>query len=295
MKVHPEVAAALSAGRAVVALETTIVAHGFPPGDGIEVGRACEAAVREGGAVPATIGVIAGELRIGLEDGELELFTADARKVGARELGICVARRTVGATTVGGTLAACRAAGIKFMATGGLGGVHRGFANRPDISADLVELSRTPAVVVSSGVKSLLDVGATVELLETAGVPVLGFGTDDLPLFYQAHGGPPVSERVDEPAEAAAIAAAHWALGAATSVVIARPPVSEIEDMDELLGAALADAEAAGVTGQAVTPYVLAALHERSGGRTRVVNRELAIDNARLAGAVAAAFAANEA
>jgi pseudouridine-5'-phosphate glycosidase len=124
---------------------------------------------------------------------------------------------------------------------------------------------------------------------------VLGFGTDDLPLFYQAHGGPPVSERVDEPAEAAAIAAAHWALGAATSVVIARPPVSEIEDMDELLGAALADAEAAGVTGQAVTPYVLAALHERSGGRTRVVNRELAIDNARLAGAVAAAFAANEA
>lgn len=292
VKVHPEVAQALRAHRPVVALETTIVAHGFPPGEGAEVGRGCEAAVRESGAVPATVGMIDGALRIGLEDGELDRFTADARKVGPRELGICSARRGLGATTVGATLAACRAAGVRFMATGGLGGVHRGLATRPDISADLVELARTPALVVCSGVKSLLDVAATAELLETASVPVLGFRTDDLPLFYQAHGGPAVSERVEEAREAAQIAAAHWSLGAGSAVVLARPPASEVQDMDELIAAALADAEREDVSGQAVTPRVLQALHDRSGGRTQAVNRELAIDNARLAGEVAVAFAA---
>lgn len=291
VKVHPEVAQALHEHRPVVALETTIVAHGFPPGEGIEVGRSCEAAVREGGAVPATVGMIDGALRVGLEDDELERFTGAARKVGPRELGICGARRQVGATTVGGTLTACRAAGVRFMATGGLGGVHRGLAARPDISADLVELARTSALVVCSGVKSLLDVEATAELLETAGVPVLGFRTDDLPLFYRAHGGPVVTERIEEPDEAAHVAAAHWSLGAGSAVVLARPPATEVEDMDELVAAALADAEREGVTGQAVTPRVLQALHDRSSGRTRTVNRWLAIDNARLAGEVAAAFA----
>jgi pseudouridine-5'-phosphate glycosidase len=289
--VHPEVTQALHEHRPVVALETTIVAHGFPPGEGVEVGRSCEAAVRESGAVPATVGMIDGSLLVGLEDGELQRFTGSARKVGPRELGICSVRRQLGATTVGASLAACRAAGVRFMATGGLGGVHRGLATRPDISADLVELSRTPALVVCSGVKSLLDVEATAELLETAGVPVLGFRTDDLPLFYQAHGGPAVSERVEEAGEAAAVAAAHWALGAGSAVVLARPPVSEVEDMDELIAAALSDAERAGVSGQAVTPHVLQALHDRSGGRTQAVNRQLAVDNARLAGQAAAAFA----
>ncbi len=291
VRIHPEVAQALHEGRAVVALETTIVAHGFPAGEGIEVGQSCEAAVRESGAVPATVGMIDGELRIGLEEADLEHFTGEARKVGSRELGICSARREVGATTVGGTLTACRSAGVRVMATGGLGGVHRGMATRPDISADLVELARTAALVVCSGVKSLLDVDATTELLETAGVPVLGFRTDDLPLFYQAHGGPPVSERIEEAGEAAAIAAAHWALGLDSAVVLARPPVTEVHDMDELITGALQDAERAGVTGKAVTPFVLQALHDRSGGRTQVVNRQLAIDNARLAGQAAAAFA----
>jgi pseudouridine-5'-phosphate glycosidase len=290
--VHPEVARALRERGPVVALETTIVAHGFPPGEGIEVGRACEASVRESGAVPATVGMIDGELRIGLAGAELERFGPAARKVGPRELGIAAARREVGATTVGGTLTACRAAGVRFMATGGLGGVHRGLATRPDISADLVELARTPALVVCSGVKSLLDVDATAELLETASVPVLGFRTDDLPLFYQAHGGPAVSERVEAASEAAAIVAAHWALGLGSAVVLARPPATEVEDMDELITAALGDAERAGVSGKAVTPFVLQALHDRSGGRTQAVNRQLAIDNARLAGQVAVAFAA---
>jgi pseudouridine-5'-phosphate glycosidase len=292
--VHPEVAQALREGGPVVALETTIVAHGFPPGEGIEVGQACEAAVRESGALPATVGMLDGELRVGLERAELQRFGPAARKVGPRELGICSARRQVGATTVGGTLAACRAAGVRFMATGGLGGVHRGLATRPDISADLVELARTPALVVCSGVKSLLDVDATAELLETASVPVLGFRTDDLPLFYQAHGGPAVSERIEQPSEAAAIAAAHWSLGLGSSVVLARPPATEVEDMDELIAAALQDAEQAGVSGKAVTPFVLQALHDRSDGRTQAVNRQLAIDNARLAGQVAVAFAGRE-
>jgi len=262
----------------------------------VAIGPEVAAALADGGPVvalePATVGMIDGELRIGLTAAELERFGPAARKVGPRELGIAAARGELGATTVGGTLTACRTAGVRFMATGGLGGVHRGFATRPDISADLLELARTPALVVCSGVKSLLDVDATAELLETAGVPVLGFATDELPLFYQARGGPPVSERVEEAGEAAAIASAHWSLGLGSALVLARPPVTEVDDMHELIEAALRDAETAGVSGKAVTPFVLQALHDRSGGRTQAVNRRLAVDNARLAGQVSVAFAA---
>jgi len=204
--VSPEVAEALDAGAPVVALETTLVAHGFPPGEGVEVGLASEQAVRDGGSVPATVGVLDGRVRVGLGETELERFDADARKAGPRDLAACVTTGAVGATTVGGTLAVCRAVGIRYMGTGGLGGVHRGFPHPPDVSADLGEIARTQVVVVSSGVKSLLDVAATAELLETLGVPVVGFGTDELPLFYAARGGPPVSARVDSPAEAAALA-----------------------------------------------------------------------------------------
>ncbi len=180
---------------AVVALETTIVAHGFPPGEGAAVGLESERRVRAAGAVPATIGVLDGEIRVGLTESELERFDASARKAGPRELGVCVARGETGATTVGGTLAVCRAAGIRFMGTGGIGGVHRG--TRFDISADLLELSRSQVVVVSSGVKSLLDVEATAEMLETLGVPVLGWRTATMPRFYDAAGGPPVTERIE--------------------------------------------------------------------------------------------------
>src|SRR6266508_978396 len=186
--------------RAGVALETTLVAHGFPPGEGVEVGRRAEARVREAGAVPATVGVLDGRIRVGLSSDELERFDASARKAGPRDLAVCAAQGLVGATTVGGTLAVCRAAGITFMGTGGLGGVHRGFPHPPDVSADLGELARTQALVVSSGIKSLLDVAATLELLESLGVPLLGYGVDTLPLFYAAAGGPPVSARVESPA-----------------------------------------------------------------------------------------------
>jgi pseudouridine-5'-phosphate glycosidase len=268
---------------AVVALETTIVAHGFPPGEGVAVGLESERRVRAAGAVPATIGVLDGEIRVGLTEGELERFDGSARKAGPRELGVCVARGATGATTVGGTLVVCRAAGIRFMGTGGIGGVHRG--TRFDISADLLELSRSQAVVVSSGVKSLLDVEATAEMLETLGVPVLGWRTDTMPRFYDANGGPAVTERVETPEEAVALARMHWELGGC-GVLVARPPETSI-DVDDLIDEALEEAERQGISGQAVTPFVLSRLHERSDGRTLEVNKELAAANAGLAGELA--------
>jgi pseudouridylate synthase len=271
---------------AVVALETTLVAHGFPPGEGVAVGMESERQVRAAGAVPATIGVLDGEVVVGLTEDELSRFDASARKVGPRDLAAAVAQRAVGATTVGGTLAVARAAGISFMATGGLGGVHRGFPDPPDVAADLGQLARTPALVVSAGVKSLLDVPATAELLETLGVPVLGFRTDTMPLFYAAQGGPPVSARVESAAEAAAIARSHWQLGGG-GVLVGRPPDEPLDDVEPLIEEALRAAHAQNVSGQAVTPFVLSYLHRESGGQTQRANKDLVAQNARLAGEIA--------
>jgi pseudouridine-5'-phosphate glycosidase len=279
------VAEEVRAAQAVVALETTIVAHGFPPGEGVEVGLESERRVREAGAVPATVGVLDGELRIGLTPDELERFTPETRKVGPRDLAACVASGETGATTVGGTLVAARQAGIRFMGTGGIGGVHRG--RRFDVSADLVELARTQVVVVSSGAKSLLDVDTTAEVLETLGVPVLGWRTDTIPRFYDEAGGPPVSQRVDDAEAAAAIATAHWELGGA-GVLLANPPPESV-DVEALIEGALTEAEELGTTGQGLTPFVLARLHEESGGRTLDANRKLAAANAGLAAEVAVA------
>jgi pseudouridine-5'-phosphate glycosidase len=269
-----------------VALETTLVAHGFPPGEGVEVGFESERQVRAAGAVPATIGVLDGEIVVGLTETELQRFDADARKVGPRDLAAAITQNATGATTVGGTLAVSRAVGIRWMATGGLGGVHRGFPHPPDVSADLAQLARTPALVVSSGVKSLLDVPATAELLESLGVPVLGYGVDTLPLFYAASGGPPVSARVETPAEAARVARAHWELGGG-GLLLGRPPDEPLDDVEPLIDAALRAAERARVHGQAVTPFVLSHLHRESGGRTQRANRDLIAQNARLAGVIA--------
>lgn len=290
LQVSDEVATALAERRPVVALETTLVAHGFPAPTGVEVGLASEAAVRAAGAVPATVGVLDGRIRVGLDAAELERFTPAARKLGPRDLAVCAVQRAPGATTVGGTLVAAAAAGIRFMGTGGLGGVHRGFPTPPDVSADLTACARQQTLITSSGVKSLLDVPATTELLETLGIPVLGYRTDTLPLFYQAAGGPPVSARVESAAEAARVATAHWQLGGA-GILVGRPPDESI-DVADLIEEIVAEAGADGVVGQAVTPYVLAALHERSGGETRRVNRDLIVANAGLAGEIAVAFAA---
>lgn len=289
IRVADEVEAALGEGRPVVALETTLVAHGFPAPAGIEVGLASEAAVRGAGAVPATIGVLDGLVVIGLSEAELERYTPDARKLGPRDLAACAVQGTVGATTVGGTLAAAAAVEIRFMGTGGLGGVHRGFPTPPDVSADLGVCARTEAVIASSGVKSLLDVPATMELLETLGIPVLGYRVDTLPLFYAADGGPPVSARVEDAAEIAQIAEAHWRLGG-NAILVGRPP-DESLDVTGLIEEIVDETHDRGVKGQAVTPYVLAALHERSGGETRRVNRDLIVANAGLAGEIAVAYA----
>ena len=286
-----EISDEIRAARAVVALETTLVAHGFPRGEGADVGLTAERAVRDAGALPATVGVLDGTIRVGLSAGELARFDESARKVGPRDLAACAIQGAVGATTVGGTLAVCRAAGLRFMGTGGLGGVHRGFAQRPDVSADLGELARTRALVVSSGIKSLLDVAATMEALETLGVPVLGYRTDELPLFYSAHGGPPVPARVESAREAADVASAHWELGGG-GLLLAQPPPTSLDDVEPLIAEALREAERRGVRGQGVTPFALAFLHERSGGESLRVNRELVVANARLAADVAVAATA---
>jgi pseudouridine-5'-phosphate glycosidase len=284
------VAEALQHRAAVVALETTLVAHGFPDGEGLAVALEAERRVRAGGAVPATIGVLGGLVRIGLTATQLEPFDSSARKVGPRDLAACAVQGAVGATTIGGTLAACRVAGIGFMGTGGIGGVHRGFPAHPDVSADLGELARTEVLVACSGAKSLLDVSATAEALETLGVPVLGWQTDELPLFYRAGGGPPVSARVESAEDAARIARAHWQLGRRSALVLARPP-DESLDVEPLIEQALAEAENQRISGQALTPFVLEYLHRESGGRTLALNRQLIADNAGLAAEVAAAYA----
>jgi pseudouridine-5'-phosphate glycosidase len=291
LRIHPEVRAALEARRPVVALETTLVAHGFPDGVGAEVAAEAERRVRVAWAVPATVGIVDGRICVGLEEGEIERFASspDARKVGPRDLAACAMRKELGATTVGATLAVCRAAGIGFMGTGGIGGVHRGFGDSLDISADLGELARTEALVVSSGAKSILDVAATGEALETLGVPVLGWRTDEIPLFYRADGGPPVSQRVQSAEEAAQIAQFHWRLGRHSGIVLARPP-DESLDVEPLIEEGLDEAEKRGIRGQALTPFVLSYLHERSGGRTIELNKQLVAENAAVAAAVAVAY-----
>ena len=290
MRVAREVQDALASGEAVAALETTLVAHGFPPGEGVAVGLESERRVRASGAVPATIGVLDGEIVVGLGEGELARFDSDARKVGPRDVAAAVVQRAVGATTVGGTLAIARSAGIAVMGTGGIGGVHRGWTQLPDVSPDLGELARTRAVVVASGAKSILDIPATAEALETLGIPTLGYGTATLPRFYAAHGGPPVSARVESADEAARIAAAHWEIHG-RGVLVANPPAESLDDIDELIERGLAEATRAGVAGQQVTPFVLGFLHRESTGRTLEANRRLVSDNAGLAAEIAVALA----
>jgi pseudouridylate synthase len=288
-----EVAEALRSGRPVVALETTLVSHGFSGGRGYAVARASEDRVRAAGAVPATIGIVDGIVRAGLDDAELERFAAagsGTRKVGARDIAACVVQGALGATTVGGTLAVCRLLGIRFMGTGGIGGVHRGFADSLDISGDLLQIARTPAVVVCSGAKSILDVGATAELLETLGVPVLGWRTATLPLFYTADGGPAVPAVVTTADETARIALAQWQLSPSSGLLLARPPADGL-DIEPLVSEAVRRVRSEGVTGQAVTPAALALVEELTDGRSVEVNRRLIADNAALAAEVAVACA----
>jgi pseudouridine-5'-phosphate glycosidase len=288
-----EVAEALRAGQPVVALETTLVSHGFSGGRGLIAARAAEERVRAAGAVPATIGIVGGTVRAGLGGADLERFAepgSGARKVGARDIAACVVQGALGATTVGGTLAVCRALGIRFLGTGGIGGVHRGFAQTADISGDLVQIARTRAVVVCSGAKSILDVSATGELLETLGIPVLGWNTPTLPVFYSAEGGPAVPAVVATSQEVARIAHTQWQLDGASGLLLARPPASSL-DIEPIVAEAVQRVRRQGVTGQAVTPAVLTLVEELSDGRNVEVNQRLIADNAGLAAEVAVAYA----
>jgi pseudouridylate synthase len=291
--VSDEVAEALDRSEPVVALETTLVSHGFSEGRGLVAALEAAQRVRAAGAVPATVGIVDGVVRVGLDDAELERFATagtSARKAGARDIAACVVQRARGATTVGGTLAVCAAAGIRFMATGGIGGVHRGFAESLDISGDLPRIAATQAMVICSGAKSILDVGATSEMLETLGIPVLGWNTTTLPLFYTAEGGPPVSAVVSAAAEAASIAAAHWQLTGSSGLLLARPPVDGL-DLETLVAEAVDQVASQGIIGQQVTPAILTRVEELSGGRSIAVNQRLIADNATLAAQIAVAYA----
>ncbi|HEX2205388.1 MAG TPA: pseudouridine-5'-phosphate glycosidase [Longimicrobium sp.] len=293
-----EVTEALRAGRPVVALESTVVAHGLPRPRNLEVGRALEAEVREGGAVPATVGVIGGTPSVGLSDGELERMATGegVAKLSTRDLAVAAARRGDGATTVAATMWLAARAGLQVFATGGIGGVHRGGAH--DVSADLVELGRTPMLVVCAGAKSILDLAATREALETHGVLVAGYGTDELPAFYARESGLSVDVRVDTPEEAAALWRAHRSLSSPGALLLCVPPPEAhalaAAEVDGAIAEALRGAEEAGVRGKEVTPFLLRAVAERTGGRSLEANVALLRNNARTAAQVAAALAAGD-
>jgi pseudouridine-5'-phosphate glycosidase len=300
LNVAPEVAQALQAGEAVVALESTIVSHGLPRPQNAEIARQIEAAVREGGAVPATIALVDGTVRVGLDDAALEAIATrdDVVKCSSRDLPIAAARGATGATTVAATAHLAAQAGIGLFATGGLGGVHREASDTWDESADLVALARTRICVVCAGVKSILDIPATLERLETLGIGVAGYRTAQFPAFYLTDSGHTLPWRLDTPQEIAAVLAQREALGlAGGALVIANPlPADRQLDPDlheRVLGESLAAAAAEGVRGRDVTPFLLARFHEGTGGESLRANVELVLSNARLAGEIAAAEAAS--
>jgi pseudouridine-5'-phosphate glycosidase len=296
LRLSDEVAEALEAGRPVVALESTIVSHGLPRPDNARIAREIEGAVREGGAVPATIALVDGVVRVGLDDEGLEAIAArdDVVKCSARDLPVAAARGATGATTVAATAHVAALAGIELFATGGLGGVHREARETWDESADLVALSRTGVCVVCAGVKSILDIPATLERLETLGITVAGYRTDRFPAFYLRESEHALPWRLDAPEEVAAVLAARAALGLADVALVLANPIAAEDELDRelhdrVLREALAAAAAQGVRGRDVTPFLLARFHEATAGESLRANVALVLANARLAAEIAAA------
>lgn len=285
LSISPEVAAALAQGRPVVALETSIVGQGLPAPHNLRAARESEAAIRKEGAVPATVAVLDGRLRVGLDDRDLTRIASGAIKVSSRDLGPALAKGAAGATTVAATMRIASMAGIRFFATGGIGGAHRGHPE--DQSADLEELGRTPVAVFCAGAKIILDLSTTLEKLDSLAVPVLGYGCDEFPAFYTRHSSGRVT-RVDGVEETARVLRAAWETGA-RGIVVAIPPPSELAGAQEMAERAVR--EVAGVSGADVTPKLLARMAELSGGRSVEVNVELVVNNARIAAQVARAFA----
>lgn len=295
---NPEVADALRGTGAVVALESTLITHGLPYPANVETALAMEAAVREGGAIPATIAILRGRITVGLTRAEIEDLaqrpSGTVRKCSRRDLPIAVARGEDAATTVAGTMIVAHAAGIRVFATGGIGGVHRGAPF--DVSADLLELGRTPVAVVCAGAKAILDLPLTLEVLETQGVPVIGLGTDTLPAFYSRSSGLPVDVNVATPAEAAAIIDAAVRLGARHGLLITVPVPARDElpsaKVEFAINQAIDEAVAQNINGKRVTPFLLQRVAELTGGDSRKANTALLINNARIGGQIAVALAA---
>ncbi len=295
----PSVETALRERVPVVALESTLIAHGLPFPESLDTALAMEQNIRAEGAVPATIGIIKGQLRVGLSSSDLELLATNpsVRKISRRDLAIAVAAQMHGATTVAATMYVAFLAGIRVFATGGIGGVHRG--NPFDISADLPELATTPMAVVSSGAKAILDLPATREWLETHGVPVLGYGTDEFPAFFSRGSGLPVDQRVDAPGETAQIIKAHWDLGLRSGVLVGVPvPEAEAVDpqtVEQAIAKAMAEAEKKGLTGKGLTPFLLDHISESTGQKSLRANIALLKNNAAVAARIATALAALQA
>jgi pseudouridine-5'-phosphate glycosidase len=298
LDIAPGVAAALAAGEPVVALESTIISHGMPYPDNVETALAVEQAVLEGGALPATIAIIEGRLTVGLSADEIRHIGRrgpDVIKCSRRDLPFVVARKEDGATTVAATMIIAAMAGIRVFATGGIGGVHRGVEETLDVSADLDELARTNVAVVCAGIKSVLDIGRTLEYLETKGVPVVGYRSDTLPAFYAQSSGFGVDYRIESAAEAAAAMRTKWKLGLDGGLVIAAPvPEASAlasEEIDGVIDEALTEMQRRGITGKDTTPFLLASIAERTGGRSLEANIQLVLNNARIAAEIATAFA----
>ena len=298
LDVNPEVQEALAGNRPVVALETTIISHGFNYPENLECARTCEKIIREEGAVPATIGIVKGKIKIGLSAEEIVYFSehGDIPKCSRRDAAAVIARGSYGATTVAATMLFANMAGIRFFATGGIGGVHRDAAETFDISADLEELAQTGVAVVCAGAKSILDIPLTLEYLETAGVTVLGFNAGQFPAFYIRDSGCLVDYRVDSPEEAARIVRTKTELGIQNGILIT-VPIPEKDELDPAfinhnIEAALAAAAAKGIRGKATTPFLLAELHKTTGGKSVEANKALVYNNSKTAARIAAAYAA---
>jgi pseudouridine-5'-phosphate glycosidase len=298
LDIRPEVAEAINRGGPVVALESTVISHGLPRPHNLETAQRMEAAVRKEGAVPATVGLLNGRLIVGLSHEEIELLASaeTVHKVSRRDLSAVLQSRNPGATTVAATILIASQSGISVFATGGIGGVHRGVQETLDISADLVELARTPVAVVCAGAKIILDLPRTLELLETLGVPVVGFRTSSFPAFYVRESGLNLDLRVESAEEAARLMSIQWQLGLSSGIVFCNPP-PESSALDRartesLIKAALIAANSEGIQGKAVTPYLLSYLSLASGGATLKANMDLLVSNASLAAQIAVAQSA---
>jgi pseudouridine-5'-phosphate glycosidase len=299
LSILPEVQEALAKNSGVVALESTIISHGLPYPENLETARAIEATVRANGAIPATIAILDGVIKIGLSDADLEILAhpnSHVTKVSRRDIASVIAAGGHGATTVASTMIFAAMAGIPIFATGGIGGVHKGAETDFDISADLPELAQTNVAVISAGPKAILDLSLTMEYLETQGVPVIGYGTDELPAFWSRRSGIALNDSADTPEQIAAIMKTKWDLGLQGGLMIANPVPRDQEipaqELADIITQALGDAHASAITGKAVTPFLLDTIRQKTDGKTLATNQALVMNNAKVAAQIACAYAA---